>query len=145
MIHARVFAEAAESLHGTRWCRHGRNPNVGLDCAGLVIAAARAAGFDPRDTTDYDPRMPSTDTLREFCELNGVSADVSDCGEGRVGVCRARQRIGSGCHLVVMLAGRRIAHVDTGARRVVVVSSSWLDGRLLSVWRLRDAEYGSPW
>lgn len=39
----------ARSTLGTRWLHQGRNPESGLDCAGLIIWVGWEAGYLPRD------------------------------------------------------------------------------------------------
>lgn len=144
MIAAAEFASAAERLAGVRWRKHGRDPLSGLDCAGLPAAAAAAVGLQLQDTLDYDAGMPDPDLVRSFCARNGDPFGWDEMGEGRIGLCRWRSSEGAR-HLVVMLSGRRIAHVDAMVRRVVVVPAGWLDGRLVATFRLHGLEYGKPW
>lgn len=144
MVHASEFAAAAELLEGVRWRKHGRNPQSGLDCGGLPMAAAAVVGLQLQDTLDYDAGMPDPDMVRSFCARNGEMFGWDEVGEGRLGLCRWRSSEGAR-HLVVMLSGRRIAHVDAVVRRVVVVPAEWLDGRLVATIRLHGLEYGKPW
>ena len=141
---AEDFAACCESMRGSRWRLHGRTPSIGLDCAGLVIAAAQEVGIAMQDSRDYDARMPAPELLWGLCTRNGESFGLDDQGTGRVGLCSIK-RGGPARHLVVMLDRRRIVHVDSSVRRVTVVPASWTEGRLLSVWRVRGLEYGAPW
>lgn len=144
MPHARDFAAAVEGFAGVRWRRHGRNPAAGLDCGGLPVAGLAAVGIEAADSRDYDAGMPPAEFLWRMCRANGAEQPWSDCGEGRLGLC---SWAGSGepRHLVVMLARRRIVHVDANVRRVVVVPASWLDGKLVAVFRLSGLDYGDAW
>lgn len=143
MTHAREFAAAAEAFAGTRWRRRGRGP-AGLDCGGLLVASAAAVGISFEDALSYDAAMPAPELLWRLCRAGGDEAPWTDQGEGRVGLCAWR----SGAqprHLVVMLAGRRIVHVDAIARCVTVVPAEWLGERLVAVFRVRGLEYSEPW
>lgn len=138
------FAAAAQALEGVRWRKHGRNPTRGLDCAGVPVAAAREVGLSVVDSIDYDAAMPRPEMLWQFCSDNAEACGLSEAGEGRVGLCRWDSG-GAVRHLVVMLSGRRIVHVDASVRRVTVVPAGWLDGRLAAVFRVHGIEYGAPW
>lgn len=145
MVTSRDLAEAAAKLRGVRWRKYGRNPARGLDCAGLIFAAANAIGLDPLpDTCDYDAAMPGPDMLWDFCRRGLIEQPWDDQGEGRIGLC-SWQDDPSARHLVVMLRDREIVHVHASARRVVRTSASWLDGKLLGVFRAHGVEYGQPW
>jgi cell wall-associated NlpC family hydrolase len=141
---AHEFVQAARRMVGSRWRLHGRIPAAGLDCGGLLVAAMADVGIEAVDSLDYDARMPPPELLWSLCRQNGTEQPWSDQGEGRVGLC-SWDRGDLPRHLVVMLAERRIAHVDASARRVVEVPAGWLDGRLLSVFRVNQIEYGAPW
>jgi hypothetical protein len=143
MPSARDFAGAAEAFAGTRWRRHGRGRN-GLDCGGLLVASLGAVGIVAPDTRDYDAAMPAPDMLWRMCREGGEEAPWSDQGEGRVGICSWREG-GEARHIVIMLASRRIVHVDASLRCVTVVPAGWLEGRLIAVFRARGLEYGQPW
>ena len=138
------FAAAAAALAGVRYRPRGRSAATGLDCAGIVYAPAAAIGLVLRDTHDYDARMPDPAMLWRLCREGMLEQDLADAGTGRVGLCRWDQQADPR-HLVVMLARREIVHVDASYRRVTRVPSSWLDGKLVAVFRLRGVDYGAPW
>ncbi|MBL8756337.1 MAG: hypothetical protein JNK15_23790 [Planctomycetes bacterium] len=141
---AHEFAAAAERMCGVRWRRHGRDPAFGLDCAGIAVAALAAIGITAQDSRDYDAGMPPPELLWRLCRENGEEVPWTDQGEGRVALCRWSNG-DDPRHLVVMLARRRIAHVDASLRRVTVVPAGWLDSRLVAVFRARGVEYAEPW
>lgn len=146
MPHAREFAAAAEALAGVRWRRHGRNPVAGLDCGGLPVASLAAVGIVAADSRDYDAAMPPAEFLWRMCRSNGVEQPWGDAGEGRLALC-SWGSVAEPRHLAIMLARRRIVHVDAAVRprRVVVVPASWLDGKLVAVFRMHGLDYGAPW
>jgi hypothetical protein len=141
---AKQFAEIVEGFAGVRWRRHGRDPRIGLDCGGIVVAGLAALGIAVKDSRDYDARMPPPALLWDLCRASCDEQTWDDQGEGRIGL----STWGDGAvprHLVVMLGGHRIAHVDAGARCVTVVPDGWLEGKLLAVFRVRGLDYGAPW
>lgn len=52
------FVNAALDLLGTPFLHQGRLPGIALDCAGVVVCAARAAGYKVADVQGY-ARIPS--------------------------------------------------------------------------------------
>lgn len=52
------FIAAAQSMLGTPFKHQGRLPGVALDCAGVVVCAARSAGYHVVDVHGYS-RIPS--------------------------------------------------------------------------------------
>lgn len=71
---AQAFVEHARSLRGTPWRHRGRKP-WGVDCVGLVVLSAQAAGYPMRDATHYG-REPWEDRLRkELREYCGAPVD----------------------------------------------------------------------
>ncbi len=56
---------AARACIGTPFRHQGRLPGVGLDCAGLGIVAAKAAGIDIKDFSGY-PRTPFDGMLKKM-------------------------------------------------------------------------------
>jgi cell wall-associated NlpC family hydrolase len=46
------LATAAETLVGSRFRLHGRDPETGLDCVGVVAAAMAAIGQSPPSPLD---------------------------------------------------------------------------------------------
>ena len=51
-VHAQRIADAVETLIGSPFRLHGRDPQTGLDCVGLVLSALAAGGISP-------PRVPA--------------------------------------------------------------------------------------
>lgn len=145
VVTAHQFAMAAADLVGVRWRKYGRDPAKGLDCAGPVIVPAQLLGLGVLpDTRDYDAGMPDSGMLWDFCRRGLIEQPWSDQGEGRVGLC-SWQDDPAARHLVVMMADREIVHVHARAKRVVRVPASWLDGKLLAVFRVPGVQYGAPW
>lgn len=61
--------DAALSFEGTPFHHQGRAPRHGLDCAGVIVCAARAAGMDVDDRLDYG-RNPNPRSLMHYLERN---------------------------------------------------------------------------
>lgn len=59
---------AAREFLGVRWRHQGRTRH-GIDCAGLLVASFRAAGFEPMDVTGYG-RIPYKSKLEEMLRAN---------------------------------------------------------------------------
>lgn len=59
------LVDAARSYIGTPFHHQGRAKGVGVDCVGLVVCAARDAGYTVRDVTNY-PRDPDGASLERI-------------------------------------------------------------------------------
>ena len=62
-MHEQSFIAGARKLKGTRWRHRGRKPWA-VDCVGLIVLAARDAGFNLDDEPQYG-REPWEDQLRK--------------------------------------------------------------------------------
>lgn len=65
------FVAIARSYLKTPYIHQGRLPGTGLDCAGLVVCAARAVGIQVKDVTGYS-RTPDGTTF-----LAGLNAQMT--------------------------------------------------------------------
>lgn len=73
----------ARQLLGLPWVHQGRNPELGIDCAGLVIESGLAAGVPVVAPADYGRVVhPSVliDSLRRYCN----EVDKTDLQPGDV-------------------------------------------------------------
>lgn len=68
--------EAARACIGTPFHHQGRVPGVGLDCIGLVVVAARAAGINVRDQQDYSPRPDGNKLIEAIAAHGAVKVDA---------------------------------------------------------------------
>lgn len=82
-----AFLEEVEGLLGTPYVHQGRNPALGVDCAGLVIVALSRRGWTPvrRETVellDYR-RIPEGTMLRDYVlqECDPVPRDEAIPGD----------------------------------------------------------------
>lgn len=126
MSAAQIVA-AARACLGTPFHHQGRQPGVGIDCAGLVIVAARAAGFDPVDLPGYG-RRPHGGALESAIAIQpGLdAAPIDDLADGDVLLMRFKTEPQ---HLAIYAEGG-IIHAYESVGRVV-------EHRLDESWRAR--------
>ena len=131
--------QAALALVGTRFRFHGCDPQTGLDCVGLVVAAHRAAGVEPLALPQgYRVRDMDADAVAAMLDAAGL-VRVDDAAVGDVLLCAVGHRQ---MHLVIGGPGA-VVHAHAGLRRVVVMpgDATGVVGR----WRvLGHRRRGSP-
>lgn len=75
-------------VNRVRFRHQGRNPSIGLDCAGMLIWALRQIGREPVDMKGYG-REPHKNGLRQTMEVNlGPGLDRSQMRSGDVPLMR---------------------------------------------------------
>lgn len=128
-----ALAEAAVALAGTRFRLHGRDPETGLDCIGLLAAALTRIGRPAPLPTGYALRthvLPALEGMARACGFaQAEGADLpGDVLLLRVGPCQY--------HLAIAAGGGRVVHAHAGLRRVVIMPDTpgW---PVLRRWRLR--------
>jgi cell wall-associated NlpC family hydrolase len=134
------FAEAAKSLVGTPFVNHGRDPSVGLDCAGLVIAALRMIGMDPDDGAEY-ALVPHADLAELVKKQLETAFDLCD-GELEAGdVLLMRWRpMGMYNHIGIYIGKAKMVHAwDSGPARGVRITpmDHSVAKKIASQWRLK--------
>jgi cell wall-associated NlpC family hydrolase len=127
-----AFAQAAESLAGTRFRLHGRDPATGLDCIGLLATSLAAIGRETPAPSAYRLRNSSIDAALAFAPRAGL---VRCDGEPRPGDVLLVRPGPLQHHLLVALAGKRFVHAHAGLRRVTVTPGP-LAWPILRHWRL---------
>lgn len=86
--HPQQLVQAARSFQGVKFRHRGRNPMVGLDCAGLIIVSLKKIGLDPIDLKAYG-REPHNDGLRQVVEANlGRPISITQAAPGDVVLLR---------------------------------------------------------
>lgn len=81
------FIKHARSLRGAKWRHMGRKPWA-IDCAGLVVVSARAAGLSVTDEGVYG-REPWDDALRKHCRAAfGDPMPFADAQPGDIAIMR---------------------------------------------------------
>jgi cell wall-associated NlpC family hydrolase len=127
-----AFAAAAQTLVGTPFRLHGRDPDFGFDCVGLVAAALERAGREAHPPAAYRLRQSDVSELTEAAANSGFAAVTGPVEPGDVLLARP----GAGQHhlLVASLTGGFV-HAHAGLRRVVH-SPAPLAWPVLRHWRL---------
>jgi cell wall-associated NlpC family hydrolase len=127
-----ALAEAAESLAGTRFRLHGRDPATGLDCVGLLAAALTAIGRRAPLPNGYRLRSRHVRGLAGFAEACGLGEAGGPIEPGdvlllRVAACQV--------HLAIALRGGRFVHAHAGRKRVIAAAGP-LAWPVIGRWRL---------
>ncbi len=125
------LAEAAEALVGCPFRLHGRDPETGLDCVGVVVAAMASIGRNAPFPTGYALKrrsMGGLDIIALALGFGEASGPVrrDDVVMYRVGACQL--------HFGVAADERRLVHAHAGLRRVICaeVPADW---QLSGHWR----------
>ncbi len=129
---ARRLAREAEQLVGTPFRLHGRDPETGLDCIGLLAAAMARAGRTITVPTGYPLRLR---------QLDRWLPDPASCG-----LRLARGRFAPGDVLLLQpgpaqfhlaIADRKLGwiHAHAGLRKVVR-DAALPGGTIIHHWRL---------
>jgi cell wall-associated NlpC family hydrolase len=127
-----ALAAAAEALVGTRFRLHGRDPETGLDCVGVLAASLAAIGRPAPLPTGYGLRSRHLPGLAGLARACGLAAAEGPPRPGdvlllRLGPCQH--------HLVVAVHGGRFVHAHASLRRVVAAPPP-LPAPALRRWRL---------
>lgn len=111
-----VIAAARECI-GTPFRHQGRLPGVGLDCAGLGIVAANAAGIDIKDFAGY-PRLPFDGMLKKMFDEQPQlkQIDKRDAQPGDVFIMRNSHEPE---HIAIASENGYIIHSSWNIRKVV--------------------------
>lgn len=110
------LAEAAATMVGCPFRLHGRDPETGLDCVGLVFAALAAIGTSPVAPRGYGLRNMTADHWLPFAARSGL---VGAPGPVRVGEVLLIALGHCQHHLVIAAEGAAVIHAHAGLRRVV--------------------------
>jgi len=80
----KALAHAAEALVGRRFRLHGRDPETGLDCIGLLAAALTAIGNPPAFPTGYRLRTGDYPALAGVASAHGFEVATGNDRPGDV-------------------------------------------------------------
>ena len=129
-----MLAQAAERLIGTPFRLHGRDPQTGLDCVGLLHAALRACGHPGLPPFAY--ALHNSDITAGLLALHdaGLTGATGPCEPGDVRLVRAGP---AQVHLLIAAPGNRFVHTHAGLRRVAATPAP-LPWPVLRHWRLAD-------
>jgi len=121
------LADAALALVGTPFRLHGRCPESGLDCVGLVAAAMARCGHNVHAPSGYSLRRVEAGSLLHFARLSGL---VESDGDGDV-VLAAVNPVQQ--HLLIAAPGGFV-HAHAGLGRVTFMPgpSPW---PIICQWR----------
>ncbi len=123
---------AARAEIGTPFRHQGRQPGKALDCAGLLIAVADAAGMDYIDRADYS-RRPSGGLLESALDAQPCLMRVGSMVPGDVLLMRFA---GDPQHLAIY-AGFNEAYEDAGIVHALLQARKVCEHRLTDEWRSR--------
>lgn len=126
------LAAAAESLVGTPFRLHGRDPVGALDCIGLLVAALALTGREIRLPNGYNLRATSIANLLPDPASCGFAVVSGPLEPGDVAMLRSGP---VQFHLVIAASRSGYVEAHAGLRRVVH-STAALSGPLLHHWRL---------
>jgi len=130
-----AMAAAAVKLVGAPFRLHGRDPQLGVDCVGVLVIALAAVGRTPRLPLDYTLRRTSiSDFVAAAAEAGLVPADdILAPGDILVAKPGTAQ-----FHAGVCGFGDSIIHAHAGVGRVVL-SPAPLPWPLEHHWRLSSS------
>jgi cell wall-associated NlpC family hydrolase len=125
-----TIVSTARACIGTPFHAQGRLPQVGLDCAGLIITAASAAGMTLYDNTLYDI-PPRAETLLDGLTRNQL-APVSHIAAGHILLFRLG---GAPQHLAIASGPDSMIHAYAPAGAVVetAIGPAW-QSRLIGIF-----------
>ncbi|MDR7102803.1 NlpC/P60 family protein [Croceicoccus sp. BE223] len=128
---AAPIAEAARRLVGVPFRLHGRDPQTGVDCVGLVLAALDSIGAVTVSPKNYALRQTSIAHLLPLATENGFepASGAPQPGDLILFALPAAQH-----HVAICLCGERIVHAHAGLKRVVegMPGNGW---RIEQIWR----------
>lgn len=127
-----ALAEAALRLVGTRFRLHGREPETGLDCVGLVAAAMRGAGYAPHAPEGYSLRSVS---VKRWLGHAGLSGLIPAEAASDVVLCMANPLQP---HLLIAVPGGFV-HAHAGLGRVSFMPAP-LPWPIAAQWQLAEKD-----
>ena len=104
-------------LVGSRYLLHGRNPEAGIDCIGLVLAALRAIGLTPREPPPYALRNRTIAPHRRIARAMGFEPASQPAKSGDIVLVAPGA---AQFHLLVAARDGQFIHAHAGLRRVVM-------------------------
>lgn len=110
------LAEAAAGFLGTRFRLHGRDPEMGLDCVGLLDASLRQMGRSPDLPSGYQLRNASVERWTVFAFASGFGSVVGPVRRGDVLLLTPGP---AQHHLVIVDDMTSAIHAHASLRRVV--------------------------
>jgi len=127
-----ALAAAAASLLDTRFRLHGRDPQTGLDCVGLVAAALTRCGQAVEVPRGYTMRSADVQSLLHFAAANGLR-EVAGDGDVILAAVHSLQP-----HLLIRVPAGFI-HAHAGIGRVTLMPDP-LPWPIARQWQLVQTE-----
>jgi len=116
MTEGEKLAKAARALVGARFRLHGRDPETGLDCIGVLATALASIGRMPTLPVAYTLRtcaLPDLATFASACGLTPATGSLAAGDVLLVQVCACQ------FHLLIAVSRQSFVHAHAGLRRVV--------------------------
>ena len=126
------LGRAAESLVGTAFRLHGRDPAFGIDCVGVLTRSLQICGLPVPTGIRYGLRNATIDRpVAQFCAAGfaSVAADHPRSGDVLLAIVGPAQ-----FHVLMMGTGSHFIHAHAGMRRVVAMSAP-LGWPIAGQWR----------
>ena len=127
-----ALAHAARMLIGSRFSLGGSDPETGVDCFGLVVAALAKIG---RPAPAAPARTMRGTSIDRFVDLAGQVGLQKISGPPRIGDVLLLVPSCAQHHLAIQVNNHSVIHAHAGLRRVVQ-SPSPLPWPLIGQWRL---------
>ena len=134
MSACKAFAAAAAALCGAPFRLHGRDPETGLDCVGLVAVALERCGFQVAAPEGYALRALSVSPLLGFAARNGFAV-LDPHAPGEAGDLHLLRLSAIQAHLAIVLDRDRFVHADAGLGKVLIGYGA-LPAETIARWRL---------
>ena len=133
---ASAFAAAAESKLGAPFRLHGRDPQTGLDCAGLVLSALADCGMPTSEPPHYGLRNRDLSAHAVSFAENQFEPASGPVKRGDLLLVRPGP---AQSHLVIALGADAFVHAHAGLRKVVKLGAG-LPWPVRQHWHLRAAQ-----
>lgn len=123
---------AARACIGAPFHHQGRTVGVGLDCIGLLIISARAAGILVRDRTDYGRRPDGKSLIAALLSHGAVKVDDINAGDVLLFCYDGQPQ-----HVALATSATTMIHSFAPAEKVVETSiGDYWQRRLVGIYRL---------
>ena len=119
---------------GVPFRHRGRNPKIGVDCAGVVLCSVWAAGCELPDCIGYGPQ-PKSDFLLDELKKRAQRVHRDDAEPGDI--LLFQYRVDMPMHFGVLLSNNYVVHAHSTTGRVIKhkITAAW-SSRLHSIWRV---------
>lgn len=126
------LVEAAKSFLGVPFRLHGRDPQTGLDCVGLVDVSLRAIGIRPILPRGYRLRNLNFARWLSCAERSGL---LPTSGHPWPGDIVLSAPSAGQCHLMIASEHMEFIHAHAGLRKVVCERAA-TNNNIVRHWRL---------